>query len=423
MQKSVKRIFANKFFRGGLFFTGATFIVNIINYFFNFLAARSLGPSGYGEIATLFSYTIIASVPMTVIATIIIRKISSAHEKSEVALSLEQYYWQAIKKWGILFIPLLLFIPLMPRLTNLSAPVAYAVIPFILLTFLSNFYNSALQGLHLFFIASVLGVIVALVKLGGAILTTLNIDGLITILIFLFLSLLSLLIGGYYSMHFSLKNISRESIRKINKRILSIVIGEEFIVTTISILALTVFNNIDVIFVKKFFQPVDSGIYSSWSLFAKIVLYGIGPLISISFIFFAGNANKKRQTQTLKFSLAIMAIIGIFSYILYSTYASQIISLLFGPKFTGISPYLGSASLFGTFYTCIYYINNFFLARKSRFALILPVVIPIYILLLAVIDKKIANIIHVNILFSAAVACLYLIACVKTFLYNSQDGK
>ena len=75
MMKLLKKLWANEFFQGGFFLTSSSFTINVLNYFFNLLAARTLGPSGFGEITAFFSYNNIFSVPILVVTLVLIQKI------------------------------------------------------------------------------------------------------------------------------------------------------------------------------------------------------------------------------------------------------------------------------------------------------------------------------------------------------------
>ncbi len=421
MKHKLEAIIRNKFFQGGVFFTLSNFLIGFLNYLFNFLVGRGLGPQGYGEIAALFSYITVASIPISILSTLVIQKVSSVGYEKRVrfALSLEKFFWEKIRRWlGLFFLFLLLSFPLSP-LTNLSPLTAVSLPLLIILSFLSTFYGALLQSLHLFLVFSLIGVLGAIIKLLGAIGVFIGIDGIITVITFIFLS--GILPCVIYLKVFRQK-IKREEEKttKISWRLIRLLLNPQFIVTASSILALTFLNNLDIIFVKKFFPSTDAGIYSAWALFAKIILYVIYPLISITFIFFADETNKN-QTKVFIFFLSSLSLFGIGSSLIYAFYPSLIIHLIFGAKFNELIPYLGYAGLFGFFYTAITFMNQFFLSKKSYFALILPAGIPIYIGLLFFLGKRIINIISLNIVFSSVISLLYLTAYV--YHISSQKRK
>ncbi len=265
-----------------------------------------------------------------------------------------------------------------------------------------------MQGLQLFFLFSIITLFGVILKLLGAVLTTLGVDGVHTILFFI---LLSALVPVAVSMNI-LQSYLRKKIKVLvpqtEKRIISLLSNRQFILILASTLAITMLNNVDIIFVKKFLSSENAGIYSSWSLLAKIIFYAIGPVIAVSFIFFSSPESKKHQDKTLIISLGVLLCIGIASYVFYTLFASLIISLFFGSKFQAVIPYLSRASIFGSLYSAIQYINSYFLAIKSRCAFLLFFLLPIYGILLFLIPRNLNQIIQLDILFSGFAVLTYL---------------
>jgi O-antigen/teichoic acid export membrane protein len=321
-----------------------------------------------------------------------------------------------------MFIPLLIIIPFVPRLTNLTPVVGYALIPYVVLIFATAFYSAILQGLLFFFWISLVSILTSSLKLAGGALVMAGVDGLATVVAFM---LLSGIIPLFVS-HTILKHRVRRKhaiSEKLNKRLSHAVFNKYVVLTFLSILAITLFNNIDVIFVKKFFSPQNAGIYSSWSLFAKIILYFTGPLSLVSFIFFSDKSSEKNHERILAVSLCILFVIGVVSFIFYRYFSLTVIHIFFGNKFDAVAPYLAAASIFGSFYTTITFINNYFLAKKSRLSLMLCALIPVYFVLLFMIPRNLGTLIGLNIYFSLAILILYLVAYGWTIFYNGANGK
>src|SRR3989344_8786857 len=112
MLKKVKSIWKNDFFRGGAFYTVSAFLINFLNYLFSFSSAHILGPRGFSEITTLFSYLSITAIPTLVVSSFIIQKVaSSGKNKFNYALALEELFWRKIKIFWFIPFTLLLFSP------------------------------------------------------------------------------------------------------------------------------------------------------------------------------------------------------------------------------------------------------------------------------------------------------------------------
>lgn len=408
MKNKIVNFTKNPFVQGSIFLTLSSFLVNLMNYLFHFVAGRTLGPSDYGEITTLYSYVAIASVPIAVVSTVLIQKISSINsDQNNYVKSLELFFWSLIKKWSFLAIPLVLFIPFTPRITNLTPTVAYLLVPMIIIGFIGTFYNSALQGLKLFLILSLFNISWSIIKLLSIVPAIFGIFHASGVSMFQFLLTLITLIFTIYLFNkiLSQSNKNTQSNKIINKSLQNIIFNKQFIYTLISILSISVLSNIDIIFVKKFFSSETSGVYNSWNLFAKIILYIVGPILPVTFVFFSG---KSKSQNKIMFLLIIgLVCFSIFSYFVYSIFGNILINVLFGNKFNSIVQYLGLASLFGSLYTLVNIFNNYYLAKNSKASLILAVLLPIYCLLLFIIPKTLTNIMYLNIYFTMGAVIIY----------------
>jgi O-antigen/teichoic acid export membrane protein len=413
----------NEFLKGGVILTLSSFVVNVFNYFFNFLVGRSLGPSGYGEIATLFSYITLLSIPTAILGTIIIQKIGTSSEKKLFyTYSIEKYINGKIIKYIPLLLLSFILIPFIPRITNLSFLTSLVLIPLILLTVLSSIYNSYFQGLKLFLLIAGISLVTAFLKMSGGVAVALHLGQLEVVLFFLIVSSLVSYLLSVYSFKKETRRIVHDTFPK--KRILHYLLSPQFIVTGISVAAMLALNNIDIIYVKKFFTAQEAGLYSSWSLFAKAIFYILGPLLGVSFIFFAHNKNQKDQRKSFLLSLLGLIILGVLSFFFYTFFAQLIISLLFGKKFISITPYLGLASIFGSLYAIITFVSNYFIAKSSKWSLVLAYSLLFYILGLFFIVKSIVTLFYMNIIYCTVVVVIYLIAFfLEKVSYNIQNGK
>ena len=248
-----------------------------------------------------------------------------------------------------------------------------------------------------------------------------KIGGLSSIILFLFFSIIFTVYKSYLIFNNYIGRTNK-IIPKIERRLTQIMSHKQFLLTSATIFALTLLNNADVIFVKKFFPATTAGIYGSWSLFGKIIFYVSGPMLTISFVYFSGIDHKKNHNKALVVSLFILALITFFIWFFYSIFGHTIIALFFGNKFSAVIPYLGYAALFGSLYTAISFTNGYFLAKRSYFALILPLLLPIYFVVLLFIDKHIDAVIKLNVLFSLFVMLTYSAAFIK-YIFRANSSK
>jgi O-antigen/teichoic acid export membrane protein len=363
------------------------------------------------------------SIPISVLSTIIVQKIGSSREEKLIyTRSIEAYINNKIKRYLPLLFLSLILIPFIPRITNLSFFTSLFIIPLIILTILTSIYNSMFQGLKLFWLIAWISLMSAFMKMIGGIATALHLGKLEVVLIFLFFSSIVSYFASVYFFKSETKKIVNTTFPK--KRILHYLFSSQFLVTGLSVGAMMALNNIDIIYVKKFFNAPEAGLYSSWSLFAKAIFYVLGPLLGVSFIFFAHNKNETDQYRSFILSLLGLIILGILSFLCYSFFSNTIITLLFGKKFIPITPYLGLASIFGSLYAIITFVTNYFVAKSSKWSLVLAGSLPIYILGLFLIPKSIVTLFYLNIIYSTSVVIICLIAFfLEKVRYNIQNGE
>ncbi len=418
MRQKIIALWGNEYVQGGFLLTAASFIGNLLNYFFHFFAARVLGPSDYGDIVAFFSYIAIFSIPMTIFSMIIIQRISSRDkEPYSYASSVYYHYWRLMRRFLPFFLLMLLLIPFTPAITNLSAGVAYFIIPMILLSILTSFYQSLMQGLKLFAIYAVFSLSVTIFKLGSVGLPVLKLGGTGAMVAFLLVTNILALAAIIY--FFIARKIIRppattEKIHPFSFR--RFLMSHQFFLTAFAVLSITVFSNADIIVAKKYLPAADAGIFGSWSIFSKIILYVVGPVTQVFLVYFSDNRQKRLQDRILLLSLVFLVIVGVLSFIGYSSLGKMIVGILFGSKFISVVPYLGYAAVFGTFYAAINFFNTYFIAKKGRPALVLTIILPFYVIALLFVQKRLISIMSVDIFFAAVTAFFYLIA----FLFHRR---
>ena len=414
MTKFLKKLWSNAFIKGGVFLTASNFFVGFLNYFFNILTARSLGPEGFGEISALFSYLIILSTPVVILSTYVILKIGEKKDQYSYTRSILTWIIQKIKRWWYVGVPALVVMPFLPGLTNLSPIVAYSIVPIVIIGYLLAFYDGAVQGLQLLSFFAILSIIFAAVKLLGPVIAFYTVPNINIILVFIFLSLLVKLVLSHImlSKKFS---VHKSKILNLDKRIIELLKDKNIWLTAITSMSIGLFSNIDIIYVKQMFSAADAGIYSSWSLFAKIILYALGPLIGLSFIFFS---NKKHEIYHQIFfivSVIFLIVIGLVGMFAYGIYGLQIINIFFGQKFRPVIPYMEWAAFFGIAYVMLLFMNNYFLAKKSNKSYILAASLPFYCIALFIWGRgDIGQVMLVNIFFSFSVLTIYLLLYFKS---------
>jgi len=387
------------------------------------LNARYLGPAGYGEIAALFSYAAVIAVPISIVTTYILQRISSVRPEKKIsyARSVEIFFWTKIRRWWFFVLLPFLLIPLIPRMTNLSLFTSAILISYVLFSFFSSFYLTSVQGLRLFFFASLIGVAVGFIRLTGPILVGFGVDGIATVLVCILLSSVGSFIGYYFLFRKKVPAGSTKTHPITEKRIFHIVSNPYFFTLALSTLATIFFTNVDIIFVKKFFPPVEAGIYSSWIICSRIPYYIIGPLLSVGFIVFSDEKNRAQTKTAFISSFALIILGGITNYIVYHWFGKGFILMVFGARFLPAVGYLGQASIFAFLFSYLFFLNNYFLARRKRIVLVFPMTIPLYIVALFVFGKQLSAVMSINIVFAGILGCVYTAGFIRSLRARAID--
>ena len=415
MKQTFNKLRSNAFVQGGFFFTVSNLLVGLINYFFNFLAGRALGPVGYGEIAALFSYLVILNIPIGVVGMLLIQKIGAAEDPESYTVALQKWLKIKLKRWWFMFVILLAVTPFVPRLTNLSPIAGYALPLLLVLSMLGAFYSGAIQGLHLFVWFSVLSLLGAVIKLGGSLLAIAGFGGLHSVILMIVLSTIITFVIGVIIFQ---KHVRRKiaDVPEKMKRIRDIFKDRQLWYTAGATGILTLLNNIDIIYVKKMFSAEEAGIFGAWALFAKMILYAIGPLLTLSFIFFTSKKNEKYHHAVFIGAFLLFIIGGIGVNLGYGMFGRLMIESLFGDKFLSLYPYIEWAALFGTGYVMMMFMMNYFLAKKSFVSLVPAILFPIYLAGLFFYADQLVKVMYVDTIYTFATITIFLLVFFKNRL-------
>ncbi len=390
----MKESFRSIIIKGTFVLTISNFLVSGLNYLSNSLSAKSLGPSGFGELSALFAYLSIFSIPLTVLTTLIIVKLGKAeNNRYKTAGEIEQWFISKIREKKIyifLSFSTLIFIPSLTNLSSVSALVLYILVAF---NILSAFYFSLLQGLHLFTTFTLFACFLAITRLIGTSLTFVNEWGIYNIYT-------GLVLGSILAVGLSKKFMAEKL--PMSNRILDISIRryltrKKTLITIVSLLSVVLLSNADLIFVKKLFTAEQAGIYSSWSLLAKIIGYFVAPVLSASLLFFSAKESERDQKKLLYILISLIIIIGSGILIAYQQFSTEILLVIFSDKFLSIAPLAPYAALFGMLFTIITLINNYHIANSNKSSLIVPLIIPIHVVLFLLYGSSIENIITINV--------------------------
>lgn len=423
MKKIINNFLHNKFIQGGAILTATNFLVGFLNYLFNSLSGKLLGPAKYSEITALFSYLVIFAVPASVIHAEIIRRLGAAGKKKFALIKIwEEWFSRTLNKWRfLLIIYLLLFFFIVPPLTNLTLLYSITLMVLLLMTLLSIFYTSAMLGLRMFFLFAIVLILSTLVKLLGPFFVYFRVDGITTIALFIMASSVMLVISSKIAVAHSLRSIKAGLVS--NKRLIHVLFNKQIIIMTLSIVSILLMNNLDVIYVKKFYSAQNAGLYGAWNLFSKVIYYILSPILSITYIFFTSSEFEKKHFVVFLINSILLTVLGIVLFLVYVFGADFLVNLIFSDKYSYIVSILPQAAVFGTLFVAINFINGYFVAKKSLVSLTTLFFIPFYAFCLLFFGKKIESVVTINLLFSFLIVTSYLILFLAKLYFDYKSSQ
>jgi len=408
MKTLYKITVSNKFIQGGFIFTLSNFAIGFINYLFSILAGRALGPAGYGEITTLFSYLGFVSIPMSILGTLLIQKMGQTRDVNEYVLKTHNWMYRKIQRWwGILFV-ILAVSPFVSPITNLSHTTGLALPVLVIIAALNTFYSGALQGMHLFIWVSIIGTVGALIKLSGSVSALSGFAKLEGIMIMLVCSALFQLIASRIIV---LRHVpkSTKTLTIFTKRFRDLLSDRQLWYTTFASGVLILLANVDMMVVKRIFSAEDAGLFGAWSLFAKIFLYVVGPLLGLAYIYFADKKQERHHHLVGFGSILVLLVASIVFNFAYGWYGRFIIESLFSTKFSHVLPFIEWAGYYGTTYVFLTFFMQYYLAKKQAITMVPGFLFPLYALALLFIPKSIADVMQLNMIYALTCVCVFLL--------------
>ena len=328
-------IFKDKFLKNNILMFLSTSIANFVNLLYQLLIVRKLSVANYGIFNSLLSVFVIISLPLASLATMITKYASSYNNTGERTKA-DFFLFVLLRHMfvlGIFFAAIyLIFGFYFKTYLHLDSifPV-YLTGGMLFLTIMVTVTLGGLQGFERFGWFSTSAVANGLSKL---------------LLAFLFLSLgwdLLGALGAYLASQIIALSINLFSLREVfslKGTVPDINLKEKYrfaIPSLITLGCMALLTNIDVVFVKHFFSPIDTGYYSVAQLIGKMVLF-IPNAVYIVILPRASGLSARRQDPTgvLKKGLKYTAFLCLSVIVVYNIFPQIILTILTGKTDTNI---------------------------------------------------------------------------------------
>jgi O-antigen/teichoic acid export membrane protein len=393
----------DKIFSGVVIVTAGMLTGSFFSYLLQFFLGRMLSVEDYGTFNALLSLSYIIGVPSTVLGTAAI-KVSSEMFAKEKHEELTALFWRLTKYFFILglflFGAMALLRNVLSEILNISD--AYLFISyglFLGLSYLVVTPAAYLQGMLRFGAFSFYTVVnsvlrftfpVILVYLGfrvGGVFWGM-IDGLLVAFV------ITLLILRKNFVKYDEVNLSPAL-----KRLLMFSLPVLLVNTGLMLL-----NNLDMVLVKRYFDPTLSGYYAGAVTLGKILLFGTITIVVIMFPKISALYTKKESYTNIFRELLFLQILlvlgGVLFYVLFPGF---ITTLFFGERFAHSISYIPPYAIFIGLYVLVRFMVMFFLAiEKTKVAFFLIPAAVIQLILISLFHRDLFQVIHICSIVTAA---------------------
>jgi len=399
-------------FRYSFLMVFATMLAMIINYFFQVLVGRFLGPSDYGIFGSLMAILYLISVFGGAINTSI-TKISSEFfakkEISKIKRVLTTYSFRLLILGSSLAILLFLFSSYISNFlkTDEFFSIILLAISFPL-TFLSSNLFGILRGMQRFKEYAFISVLQPIIKLALAL-----------ILIFLGFKVSgavgAVVISGFFVCglaFYYLKDVLKEKGKRFDKTLLIKYSLPVFILS----FCITAMINLDILLVKNLFSSEESGFYVAASTLSKIVFWISGSLIVVMFPKATSlNISEKSKARKIFRTTIIYTLIISFAFLFFTfLFPDFVIYFAFGENFLKASEIIFLFFVLMSLISIIQIILNYDLSiDKIKPIYILPIFVFFEILLIYLFHSSLIQVIKNLVLLNLFLLTFLVIFNIK----------
>lgn len=304
-------------------------VAGILNYAYQLMMGRILGPADYGVLGALFSIIYFATFSFGAIRTIAMGFTSGHNDYGKM----NSFLWLCLRKlafYGLIGLVLFsLASPFVAEFLNIPLSLVLLTGIFLFLSLLAPVPMGILNGLENYTSLTVMSVLFSVVKLALGFLS-----------VFLGYGLFGAMVALDAAQLISLALPFIILIPLLGKKKSEIGSTDFFsysIPVFIGIAVMNLFVNIDVILVKHYFPAVEAGYYAAASIVGKVIWFGTSALLVAMFPKVVSSKNPERILKSVLFYTLLISSTAILLYFFIPSFIS---SVLFGSDYK-IAQYVG----------------------------------------------------------------------------------
>jgi O-antigen/teichoic acid export membrane protein len=369
LRRRIPNAFATEplIWQNAIYFAGNLFALALA-FLYQFLCGRLLGTERYSAVAAIFSLYFILLVPGLIVTTMGMRQAAVLHAAArlgELRLLFRRLTWRLVAASAVGAIGFALLVGIIAAFLRVPSTTLLVLVPAIVLLLPMSFNRGLLQGEQRFIWASSVPLVEAGTRTGLALILIAWGFGATG-------AILALSIGvvvSYAASLWPMRHVSRRARDGTERRLM---VPTFLWPTVIAILGITLLYTVDVLLVKHFLPPRESGIYGSIVTLGRIIFMVTTSITTVMFAQVAARFSQARPTGRILGASAVLVATIAVVIILTFIAAPGLVLWPFGPSFRTAAPYL---PLFGGAMTMLSLANllvNYLVAiHNARFVFVL----------------------------------------------------
>jgi len=354
----LKRLFYSSTARQSVIFYVGNFVINLGNYAFHFLLLKLISPSEYGEFASYLSLLYLLTIPSSAISIMVTKQVADYVSQGQNDKLNSMFGYLVGKSWMfslVLFGLLLLGNPLLVLMFDVERGAIYILAISIFPTIVSSIVNAYILGQQRFKTYIVVGIVGMMVKLITAYLLIILGYRVMGAVLSIFVAMIVAMIGAIVV----IKSTVWPAISSKTKFRLRSLASYAFVYSSASLALITV----DVLLVRYFFSPLDSGLYASIMTLSKTIYFGTLPLTLLVIPIISRRANLGLSTGKIFGGIwLVVAGIGGMGILMFGMFPTLLIRILAGEAYLAGQSLLVPAGITMLLFSLNVMVVNYFMA-------------------------------------------------------------
>lgn len=394
----LRRALSSDFLRHGALVFGATMVVNVLNYTFNFALSRRLGVEGFATLSSLVSFIMIFSIPASVLTMVIVKYAAAFHAAGDAQrirrLSHVLLKWTTIGAGAALLAGLLARTAIAEFLRIPADEAVPLCVGILALSFVTPSVRAILQGEQDFFrysISTVLEVFLKVLIAVALVYSGFGVGG----------AMFGWLIGTLSALAYTIWAVLRKHGSNAGESVRLALDMRRLVRTTIGVGLATgfviVLSFMDVLLVKHYFDPHQAGLYAAVNLTGKIVLF-LGAFVPAVLLPKAVAKSERGESSATLLMQAVVVTVVMCGAVLavFAVMPAFVLRVLAGRDFVSAAPYVLQYDSAMCLVTILTLMVNFKVAvHRFGFLYALGAVLCAEIIAIALFHRTLWDVIHI----------------------------